>query len=112
MLQLIDAVGVDLLSKRCFLVERLESLLHFLMGVHEVQNKGIVLVGAGTVQPRKGLNSLDIFQFLIHDHGVQQGFIEPGLILLCHDQDVEVVTELIFGLGIGDGCAVLADIQP
>ena len=111
MLKLIDAVGVNFLHQRGFLVEGLERFLHFFVGIHKVQDEGIVLVRASAVKPGKGLDGFDILQFFIHDHGVEKRLIESGLILFCHDQHIEVVAEFIFGLGIRDGSTVLADIQ-
>lgn len=111
-LDLVEQIGVDLLLQEGLVIEYLEVLLNIFLFVGKVQNKGIVFAGAGPVEPGEGLHGLDAPKLLIHDHGVQQGLVEAGLILLGNDQDIEVVVEFLLGLGLLDMAAVGPHVQP
>lgn len=111
-LDLVEQIGVDLLLEEGLVVKYLEVLLNVFLFVGEVQDEGVVLAGAGPIEPGEGLHGLDAPELLVHDHGVQQGLVEAGLVLLRHNQNVEVVVELLLGLSLLDVAAVGPDVQP
>ena len=74
------------------LIVRLERLVDLLGVVHEIQHEGAVLLArAGAVEPREGLHGLHAREPLVHVHRVQVGLIEPGLVLLGHQQNLVLV---------------------
>lgn len=111
-LDLVEQIGVNLLLEEGLVVKYLEVFLNVLLFVGEIQDEGVVFAGAGPVEPGEGLHGLDAPELLVHDHGMQQGLVEAGLILLRHDQNVEVVVEFLLGLGFLDVAAVGPDVQP
>ena len=110
-LGLVNEVGVDLLLQKRLLIKRLEGLPDVLCFVHKIQHKGVDFAGTGTVQTGEGLHRLDALQFFVHDHGVEQRLVKTGLVFFCHDEHIEVVMELLFGLALCNVAAVGADVQ-
>ena len=51
------------------------------------------------------------FSFFVHDHGVEQRFVQTGLVFFCHAEHIEVVVELLFSLALCNVTAVGADVQ-
>ena len=111
LLGLVNEVGVDLLLQKGFLIKRLEGLPDVLCLVHKIQHKGVGFAGTGTVQTGEGLHRLDALQLFVHDHGVEQRFVKTGLVFFCHDEHIEVVVELLFGLALCNVAAIGADVQ-
>ena len=110
-LRLIDEVDIHVALQQRLLIERLERLLDILLRVDEVQDVSVVLPLADTVQARERLHGLHALELRIDDHRMQQWLIESGLVLVRHDQAVEVLVELLLRLQLGDVRAVGAHVQ-
>ena len=110
-LGLVDEVHIHVAKEHRLLIERLERRLDVLLGVHEVQDVGVVLPFADTVQAGQGLHGLHALQLRVDHHRVQQRFVEPGLVLVRDNQTVEVLVELLLGLELGDVRSVGADVH-
>ena len=50
LLNLVDGIRIDFLLKVCLLIEGLEGIQDFLLGIDEIQNEGIFLVRVAAVQ--------------------------------------------------------------
>ncbi len=108
----VEQIGVDLLLKHRLVIKDLEILLHVLLLVGEVQDEGVILPGAGPVEPGEGLHGLDVPELLVHDHRVQKRLVEAGLEFLRDDQDVEIVVELLLRLRFLDMTPVRTHVHP
>ena len=100
LLSLVNQINIDFLRKACLLVVGLEGLQNLLLGVHKIQDVGILFSWIGAVQAAQGLDCLHIPQFLVHNHGVQQWLIEAGLVLFGHNQYVPFIVENLLCLGL------------
>ena len=57
----------------------------------------------GAIEPREGLHRLDAGQGLVDVHGVQQGLVVAGLVLVGDDQEaVRVLPHLVRDLAAGE----------
>ena len=110
-LSLVDKVHVDVAQQHRLLVERLEGRLDVLLGIHEVEHVGVLLPVASAVQAGQGLHGLHALELRVHHHRVQERLVEAGLVLVRHDETVEVLVELLLGLEFADVGAVGADVQ-
>ena len=111
LLHLVEQVGVDFFLQHGLMIEDLEVCLHIFCFIGKVQNIGVVLATAGTVQTAECLNGFYITQLLVHDHSVQKRLIEACLILFSNDQNVKVVVEFLLGLRLGDMTTIGTNIQ-
>ena len=93
------------------MIERLESLTDILFGIHEVKNESTFLTFADSIQTAQRLDGLDSAQSLIDYHRMKQRFIKTSLVLFSHYQHIEVIAELLLGLGFLDSRAVLTLVQ-
>ena len=84
----VHAGGVDFLAHLRAFVVGLEGLADLFAVVHEVENEGVFLERMNPVQARQRLHGLDAGEPLVHEHRVQQRLIEPGLVLLRHEQNL------------------------
>ena len=100
LLGLINQINIDFLRKARLLVVGLEGLQNLLLGVHKIQDVGILFSWIGAVQAAQGLDCFHIPQFLVHDHGVQQWLVKAGLVLLGHNQHIAFVVENLLCLGL------------
>lgn len=108
---LVQQAGLGLLFQHGGLVIRREGLLDVLRLVGEVQHEGILLAGSDTVEAGQGLDGLDAFEGLVHEHGMQQGLVKAGLVLLGHDEDLEILFEAVRQVPFRDLFAVYGGIE-
>ena len=102
----VDAVDVELLLQPRLLVVRLERLLYLLVGVHEVEDEGVLLARIGAVQAAQRLHGLDIAQLLVNHHGMEQRLVKAGLVFLGYHKDAALVVEHRLGLALRDAVAL------
>lgn len=112
--QIIHLVVIGASFQKGGFVVGLKRVPNVLVGVHKVQNKGAVLAAAGAVEAGKRLNGVDVAQFLIHVHRMEQRLVKPGLIFVCNHQNVEIVAaeggaEFLIGV---QRIAVAVKVQP
>ena len=93
-------LGVGLLGEQRRAVVVLEGEGDCLTVVLEVEHEAVVLLRVRAIEPRQGLHRLDARELLVHVHGVQQGFVVPGLELLGANQEAVWV-----GLDLGGNLA-------
>ena len=85
-LQLVEALRVDLVGGGRGLVIVLEAGEDVVALVDEVEYEGLLLAPVHPVEAREGLHGLDAGQPLVDVHGAQQGLIEAGLVLVGDNQ--------------------------
>ena len=101
LMEAIDIVHVHGVDELRALIERLKGSLYLVSSIDKVEHKGILLQGVPAVQSRECLYGLDVLEFLVHEHGVEHGLVEAGLIFVGHNEHVvevagEIERELVF----------------
>ena len=72
----------------------------------EVEDEGVLLARIGAVEAAQRLHGLDVAQFLVNHHGMEQRLIKAGLVFLGDHEDVALFMEHRLGLALGDAVAL------